>query len=129
LQPYAINAFTERDFGMFVVADITMKSAGALFPPHHVTGFPGSRNERWRRGSATSVSLTGLTRLAAWQSRSSRHLDSFRLKRVVSTAALKDTQTPDSLKVFGQKNNAPNRGAFSAPTRQPFALPSTGARR
>ena len=73
-EPHPINALGECDLGMFTVADITAEGAVTPVPAHRITGFPNRRNPRWALTGAARIPLACFTRLAAWQSRSSRQL-------------------------------------------------------
>ncbi len=60
---------------MFTVADITAEGAGASTPVHCIAGCPYRCNPSRVLTRASRIPLACLARLAAWQSRSSRHSD------------------------------------------------------
>jgi hypothetical protein len=74
-EQHSINALCDRDLGVLAVADITAEATATSLPAHRIPGFPNPRNLCRALSGAARIPLACLARLAARQSRSSRHAD------------------------------------------------------
>jgi hypothetical protein len=72
---HSVGAICDHNLGVFTVTDFAMENADAVSPAHPVPRTPKAAYPGLRRCGGSSVPLAFLTRLAAWQSLCTGHLD------------------------------------------------------
>jgi hypothetical protein len=65
--PHSVGAICNQNLGVFTVTEIAMENTGAIPPAHPLPGTPKAEYPGLQR-CRTSVPLTCLARVAAWQS-------------------------------------------------------------
>ena len=72
---HSVGSFCDNDLGVFIVTKIAMENTNAVPPAHPVPRTPKAACPGLHRGRAPRVPLTRLSRLTAWQSLCTGHVD------------------------------------------------------
>ena len=72
---HSVGSFCDNDLGVFIVTKIAMENTNAVPPAHPVPRTPKAACRGLHRGRAPRVPLTRLSRLTAWQSLCTGHVD------------------------------------------------------
>ena len=74
-ETHSVGAICNHNLGVFTVTEIATEDTGAVAPAHPVPRTPKAIYGGLQRCRAPSAPLTCLTRLAAWQSLCTGHID------------------------------------------------------
>ena len=72
---HSVGSIGDQDLDVFTITNIPMKNTDAVTPAHSIPRTPKAAYPGLQRCRASSVPLTGLARLAAWQSLCTGHID------------------------------------------------------
>src|SRR5215469_8852087 len=72
--PNPVYSLSDRDLGVFVVANIAPENSSAALPAHSIAGTPTRADSSSNRRCAPCLPLARLTRRAPGQSLSARHI-------------------------------------------------------
>jgi hypothetical protein len=90
---HSVGSVGDHDLGVFTVTDITSENTDAVAPAHLVPRTPKAANQGLQRCRGSSVPLTCLAPLAAWQSLCTGHVDSS-LENSVAAVVFTDGDCP-----------------------------------